>query len=151
MNTTQEMLFQNQRFSILSLKVQEAEEQHISDCYGYAWYEKVYPFFHDNNEYHKPYGEFFQVSETMMDELSKFLDDNWVKKQPVSFYDLEDHYHVRDGATEWDRVALLHACRYMRLNGLFDDGFWSTLCENGKSPSEASSILRKFTASDIYI
>lgn len=89
----------------------------------------------------------------MMDDLSKLLDDKWISKSPFTFYDLEKHYGVSGssrGGAVWERMQLVHACRYMYLMGAFDEELWSALCENMKCPSEAHSIRREFTAADIY-
>ena len=148
-----EMLFQNQRFSILAMKTAEGSEQYICDSYAFAWYEGVYPAFHESADWHKPYPDQFKISEGMMEELSKLLDDHWIGKKPITFYDLESHYGIHGTCHPgeiWDRASLIDACRYMYLNQLFDDSFWSTLCENGQCPSEAHSICRQFRPDEIY-
>jgi hypothetical protein len=74
-------------------------------------------------------------------------------KSPITFYELEKHYGVSGtsrGGETWERMQLVHACRYMYLIGSFDEELWSTLCENMKCPSEAHSINRDFKTSDIY-
>ncbi|CAM3511019.1 hypothetical protein [Parendozoicomonas haliclonae] len=151
MDDIKKMLFLNQKFNILALKANVNTTATIGADYAYAWSEGVYPLFDEGLDWHKPYGEFFDVTEEMMDELSKLLDDHWMSNKPITFYELEDHYKVRQGTTHWDRPRLIHACRYMFLCSSFSEAFWATLCENGKCPSEAHSIPREFSSEDIYL
>jgi antitoxin MazE len=85
----------------------------------------------------------------MVTELSKFLDDSWLKKEVPSFYKLEDYYKVRSGGGFWDRMRLIHSCRYMFLKGMFDQEFWEVI--KFRQPSEADSITSKFRTDEIYL
>jgi hypothetical protein len=153
MNEVKEMLFLNQKFNILKLKTDPNSLKNVTDSYAYAWYNGVYPFFEDSAEWHKPYAEFFNVTEEMMDDLSKHFDDAWTAGNKFSFYDLESHYGISGTShpgVVWDRMQLVFACRYMYLNDAFDDSMWDALCENMKCPSEAHSIRREFKIDDLY-
>ncbi|EDJ8126326.1 hypothetical protein AH788_13955, partial [Salmonella enterica subsp. enterica serovar Senftenberg] len=44
----------------------------------------------------------------------------------------------------WNRGDLIDICRYLYLDGCYDNEFWSALVENGKCPSEALSLTSKF-------
>jgi antitoxin MazE len=123
----------------------------ISDAYLYAWSNDVYPIMHENLEWHKPFTAAFSVSPEMMDDLSQLLDESWRKKKPLSFYKLEDHYELRLGQSDWTRVSLMQACRYMYLEGAFDQEFWTRILRRGDHPLEAGSITREFDRTEVTI
>lgn len=146
-----EQLFQLARFNVLAAAKTKGFDQALSPAYIYAWEEGVYPIFQQMGGLHKPFASHFRVTEQMMDELSKFLDDRWLAKEVPSFYQLEDHYKVRSGRTAWDRVSLLIACRYMFLDRAFDEDFWKSLLRESDHPTEAKSIIRKFSVDDTHL
>lgn len=150
MSNTGKSLFNLQRFMILQTKINPQTSNYIPDEYAFAWYVKLYPFFNDS-EIHEDLEEFFEITKEQVDFVSKYLDDEWLEGRTYTFYELEDkfrsRYHPENGI---DRVVLLHILKYMKLQGGFDEGFWSKLLEPMKHPSEARSILREFGADDIY-
>jgi hypothetical protein len=150
--TTTRQVFLSTKFQIMTAALTPGPRERIADAYLYAWDEEVYPLFHDGSEWHKPFESSFRISKEMVSELSTYLDDLWINRRKIpSFYDLEDHYGVRSGRTEWDRHGLLVALRYMRLSRGFDEDFWNAILEPMKHPSEASSIGRPFNRDeDIY-
>lgn len=153
MDATNKSLFQLMRFNILSTGRAGIASSPFSEAYIYAWESGVFPAFNDGAEWHKSFPEQFDISEGEVLELGNLLDKKWLEKTPITFYELEDHYDVRGSThsySNWDRVKLLRACRYMYLNRMFDDAFWSTLTENGKCPSEALSICRPLRETDVY-
>ncbi|MCE2596606.1 hypothetical protein K6Y31_17600 [Motilimonas cestriensis] len=139
-------LFTQQRLQVLSLGVHHDE---FTDAYLYAWYNNVYPLFHDGDgsvpiKPHEHYQEQFLISIDKVDELSKYLDQCWQDNNVPTFYALEKKYGVTKGGSDWTRAALIHICRYMKLDDAFDDEFWAALLALGQYPSEAASINRKF-------
>ncbi|MFA5835254.1 MAG: hypothetical protein WDA22_17375 [Bacteroidota bacterium] len=151
MDTNSKSLFQLMRFNILNSAKMNWENTPFSPAYIYAWDSGVYPAFNDGADWHKSFVDQFEVSEKEVVELGKFLDKKWLAKSAISFYELEDHYEVSHSTeTGWDRGKLLISCRYMYLNRMFDNSFWSALIENGKCPTEAFSICQKLEKSDIY-
>jgi len=154
METTNKSLYQLMRFNILNSGRTDLDKSPFSAAYIYAWESGVFPAFNEGAEWHKPFQEQFDVTEKEVLELAKLLDDKWLAKTPITFYDLEDHYGVSGSthsSSNWDRVKLLITCRYMYLNRMFDDTFWPSLTENGKCPSEAHSICRPLSESDVYL
>ena len=130
----------------MALKVNPELAKNVTNGYAYAWLSGVYPLFDDYADWHKPYNECFEVSESMVDELGKFLDTLWSGKQTITFYKLEEKYR----GSKWDRASLIKACRYMFLNGMFDgNNFWERVCENMECPVEAKSIVREFSLDEI--
>ncbi|MGC4008544.1 MAG: hypothetical protein QM805_05850 [Pseudomonas sp.] len=88
-----------------------------------------------------------------MKELAEFLDDLWRENQTITFYKLEAHYGLRGaaaGGPVWDRMDLVHACRYFRLHDWFDDAFWDGMVGHSDCPSESHSVKRDFSVEDVY-
>jgi antitoxin MazE len=123
----------------------------ISDSYVYAWDAGVYPTLHDSVDWHKPFKASFSVTSEMMEDLTELLDEGWRRKKVPSFYQLEDHYDLRRGLSDWDRSALMHACRYMYLGDLFDKDFWKGVLKRTEHPIEAGSIIRPFDRGEISL
>lgn len=145
MSSVERMLFLNQKFNILQMKI---NHDLIMDAYAFAWHEGVYPAFNDDAEWHLPYEQFFDVSAEMLGELAKQLDDAWLPKSIPTFYELEERY-ITEGSN-WTRSLLISACKYMRLAGLFDADLWKIVCKESKCPTEAHTIIRPFRKGDIY-
>jgi hypothetical protein len=141
-------LFAIMRFQILTTALSSELGERLTDAYVYAWDARVYPLFNHGPDWHGPFADCFEVSKAMLDELSKYLDEAWRDGKVPSFYQLEERYRIREGGGEWDRGKLIHACRYMRLQGLFDDAFWKRILEPTNHPTEASMITDKFSRSD---
>ncbi|MFV7771606.1 hypothetical protein [Shewanella marisflavi] len=152
-NLLLEAMFTQQRLQVLSLGVHHGE---FSNHYLYAWHNGIYPFFEDGDGSvlkmpHEHYPEQFQISREKVDELSKYLDDCWLKKEVPTFYELESKFEVNLPSSPWSRIDLLYICRYMKLDDAFDEDFWAALLVPGQHPSEAASILQPFNRkSDIY-
>ena len=145
-------MFQSVRFNVLCAALTEGPSKGLSDAYIYAWQSSVYPLFHEGARLHAPFSDQFAVPSEKVDELSKFLDDRWLKKETPSFYQVESYYDVRMGYGFWDRMKLIHVCRYMFLDGAFDEEFWAALLRGSDHPTEAKSITRKFERPrDIYL
>lgn len=145
-------LFQLMRFQILAAAKTEVLGGSMSKGYIFAWDAGVYPLFDDGAESHVPFANQFRIPREMVEELSKHLDDCWLKKKVPTFYQLEDYYGVRLGRSSWDRAKLINTCRYMFLKDLFDGQFWKTLLTAMDHPTEASSITRKFSVEDdVYL
>ncbi|HBC7420215.1 TPA: hypothetical protein KEY88_002908 [Serratia marcescens] len=147
-------LFIQQRIQIMHIGKHHDE---FSDAYLYAWESGVYPFMSDTDgsvprRPHELYAEFFTTSKEKVKFLLKRLDDAWIKKECLTFYDLEDELGVRSFSSNgWDRCDLINICRYLYLDGCFDNAFWAALIENGKCPSEALSLTSDFDReADIY-
>ncbi|MDH1074558.1 hypothetical protein N5C93_17080 [Pseudomonas nitroreducens] len=153
MSDTAQMLFNLQKFQILRLYTDPNSVKGVTHAYAYAWDAGVYPYADEFAVWHAPYKEHFQVSEEMVVALVKFLDDLWINKKSITFYDLESHYGVSGSASPgavWDRWSLISACRYMKLHGMFDDTFWQGLVGHSNCPSESHCIVQPFGPGDIY-
>ena len=146
-------LFIQQRIQILHLGV---HHNTYTNAYLYAWESSVFPFLSDTDgsvplQPHEPYSDFFRVSKSKCEFLSKRLDDAWLAKEKITFYGLEDELKVNAGTSGWSRSDLLHICRYLYLDKCFDKEFWNTMTTNGECPAEAHSITNSFDRKvDIY-
>ena len=153
MSATAEMLFNLQKFQLLTLFTSESATKNITPAYAYAWDNGVYPYGNEAAPWHDPYKDLFPIGEEQIAELAKFLDDKWLKKEIISFYGLEDHYGIHGTGhpgTVWDRGSLISACHYFFLLGWFDDEFWKGLVGHSDCPSESHSIRREFKPEDVY-
>lgn len=140
-------LFAQQRIQILHIGKHHDE---FSDAYLHAWESGVYPLMSDTDgsvprKPHEFYAQYFTASKEKVEFLLKRLDDAWRKNEGLTFYDLEDELGVRGYSSKgWNRGDLIDICRYLYLDGCYDNEFWSALVENGKCPSEALSLTSKF-------
>ncbi len=139
MDEIKQALYQQMRFSILITASRDREASPFSDAYLYAWDRGVYPL-HDGGEWHVPHEKQFRVRETEIEELNLFLAKRWDDKQPITFYELEDHYDARSSGP-WDRPKLIFACRFISMHDLFDKICWHELRANGKCPTEANAVI----------
>lgn len=127
----------------LQIKLAAANPQianRIPPSYLHAWEWRIYPMQGDSDGIAKSFESCFDVREDQVYELARFLDDRWIGKLPVTFYQLEDHFDVRYGESRWDRSKLISVCRYFFLMDHFDSKFWSNLLTPMEYPSEASGI-----------
>lgn len=153
MPATAEMLFNLQKFQLLTLFTSKSASKNITPAYAYAWDNGVYPIGNDAAPWHEPYKDQFSVGEEQVSELAKFLDEAWRKKENVSFYELEDHYDIQGtthSGSEWDRGSLISTCHYFFLLGWFDEDFWKGLVGHSDCPSESHSVTREFKPEDVY-
>ena len=149
-----EALFQLMRFNILSTAVSAGDEWPILPAYVYAWLTGVYPDCQEGAKWHQPFPDQFSVSREEVGELIIILDDAWMAKKPLSFYDVETALGIHGAArslSNWERWKLVSACRYLFLSGSFDNEFWVGLLKNGECPSEALGIARQMKISEIEL
>ena len=153
MNAVKDMLFTLQRFQILALFSNPQAQRNVSPAYAFAWSESIYPALNASAIWHRPYADQFLIKEPLVDDLHKLICTRWDAKNPVTFYDLEDHFNVsglgRPGPV-WTRASLIKVCRYLYLADSVNDGMWAALLENGKCPTEAQYLTREFCVEDIY-
>lgn len=153
MTATAEMLFNLQKFQILTLYTSPEERRGVTDAYAFAWAYGVYPFASESAPWHLPYKDQFPVTEEMLEELSKFLDGLWIQGKTITFYELEEHYSISGSARPgpiWERATLIDACQYFKLKGMFDDKFWKGLVGHSNCPTESHCILSEFGPADVY-
>lgn len=134
--------FEIMRFQIMAFAMSEPGQTKISDAYLYAWDRKVYPYFDEGAEWHVPFEDNFKISGDQISDVMNYLCDKRDEGKLPSFYEMEDHYKVRQGGSEWDRSTLIAICRYMFLGETLDAEFWTALLKPTDHPTEASNIVR---------
>lgn len=135
--------FEIMRFQIMAFALSEVGQNKISDAYLYAWYNKILPCLDDGADSHEPFEAHFKVSAEQLNELVAYLDDAWLKKAVPTFYELEKHYDIRQGGSDWSRGKLIQACRYIHLSESFDKAFWERLLAPTEHLTEAQAITRE--------
>ena len=149
--------FQAMRFSILVAALSPATRDKIPDDYAFAWDHAVYPTC-THNEIVEAFEDDFEVSKDMMSELCKKLEEHWDHGNGpgITFYELEYHFEINEGQTEWDRLKLINAIRYLYLHsresGIFDQDLFESIVRGSTAPVEANSYMRPFDRDeDIYL
>lgn len=147
-----QQLFEMARMQILTAASNPIHRRNLPPAYVYAWEEGIYPLFHDGYHLHRPFADSFRAGKVMVAELTDFLDDRERRNKVPTFYELEDHFDVRYGKTDWGRLSLMQVCRYMFLHhNMWGDEFWARILKNMEHPAEAKGITRKFEYDDISI
>lgn len=149
MSAIEQMLYNIQKFQILELFTNNFATRNVSQAYAFAWDKDLYPIGHHGGDWHAAHENSFEIRKERMEELGDFLDGIEREGKTISFYKLEDHYGVIHGS-DWERMELVFACRYLRLNGWFSEEFWKGMVGHSDCPSESHSILRDFGAEDVY-
>lgn len=149
MSAAEKMLYNLQKFQILALYTSDSATKKVTESYAFAWDKGVFPIGHHGCDWHLPHEECFKIGKARVDELGDFLDSIERDGKTITFYQLEDHYDVRSGSG-WERMELVFACRYFRLNGWFSEEFWKGMVGHSDCPSESKSILRDFGADEVY-
>lgn len=111
----------------------------------------IYPIFHDGDysvpdRPHENFKEYFIVSADFVNQVLVYLDELWLANNSPTFYELESHFGGKD-----KRSALLGICRYLYLDGRFDDKLWDALLTQMKHPTEARFITSDIDEADLYI
>jgi hypothetical protein len=152
-----EHVFTLMRFNVLAAAIQAPQERPQphrtgeslpapSDAYAFAWDRLVYPGFHQGPAWHEPFRDFFRVDEEMVTALADLLDQSRRSPRPHHFTDLERDLEVTSPLSRWNRRILADTCRYLYLQGLFADAFWTTLVNARPAPPEARMIVAPFRA-----
>ena len=110
-------------------------------AYEYALAHLVYPALDEAAPWFQPLMLRFDVNRDEVLGLTAWLAEKWESGHPVSFYYLEQQSRYYPWAVRLERSDLIYACRYLFLHNVFDNSFWSTLCERGNSPFEADLIV----------
>lgn len=122
----------------------------FSDAHVFAVLHRLAPIFHENilREVHgeDPFDDVYAVKADFITEVLRYVDERWLEKDwdALGFYNLEDKF----GGYKTNRVELIHALEYMRIDGRFDDAFWKAVEAN--APAEANSLDSTFTTADVY-
>lgn len=149
MSAVEKMLYNLQKFQILALYTSDSATRKVTESYAFAWDKGVFPTGQHGCDWHVPHEECFRIGKARVEELGDFLDEIERDGKTITFYQLEAHYDVRSGSG-WERMELVFACRYFRLNGWFSEEFWKGMVDHSDCPSESKSILRDFGVEEVY-
>lgn len=147
-------LYQIMRFQIV-LDAQRGGTQ-FSTAYAYAWANGVYPALREHS-HDEDFADDFDLSRDAVTAVLKHMNEKWLAKEALTFYDLEDAFGGKygDGSSvgpQLDRSDLMQISRYIFLEGdRFDAAFWDALFANGTAPAEATMLGRPFTADELYL
>lgn len=122
----------------------------FSDAHAFAVMNRLAPIFHENilRETYgtDPFSEVYSVKEDFITEVLRYVDERWRDKdfEALGFYNLEDKF----GGYKTNRIELIHALEYMRIDGRFDEEVWKAVEAN--APSEANSLDSSFEPKNVY-
>jgi hypothetical protein len=144
------VLFNLQRFMIIQTKLNPQTSDKIPDEYVYAWYVKLYPLLNDG-EWHEDLEQYFEISKEKIDNVTKYLDEEWQKKRYYNFYEILNYFsfsnEIEININKYDLICIL---RYLYLHGGFDNEFWNKILEKEKHPIEATAITSEFDSDKIF-
>lgn len=141
-------LYEVKRQSFLLGYIQN--QDHFDDAHAFAQLKRLAPIFHENilrETYGEdPFEDGYAVKADFITDVLKYVDDKWLEKdfEAIGFYNLETHF----GGYKTNRIELIHALEYMRIDGRFDDSVWKAIESN--APAEANSLDSKFSPKDVY-
>lgn len=111
----------------------------FAQSYVYSVANDVFPIFHIGHyEDIEIYDKFYKVSQEKIQEFIRYIDEIWLKKEQIGFYEIENKYGGRE-----NRFELINMLRYCYLDNRFSgEEFWNYLMANG--PIETHSLIREF-------
>lgn len=139
---TNKQAYNLQKFLILQAKFNPETSNKISDGYAYAWANDVYPFFHDNQDWHVGFENVFKINKDKISNIVSFINERYINNKFYTFYELEDRFGLEN------RVALIDILRYTYLSRRFTkDIFWKNLMSD--YPAEAGLLISEFDLSNL--
>jgi hypothetical protein len=105
----------------------------------FCWKRNIFPMY--DTELAKAFAEQFDVTSSMMDDLSSLLCELFENKKTITFYQLLEHFQVKERKSRWSRRNLIFACRYLCDHHDFDDEFWTAMLSH--APIEADIIKKE--------
>lgn len=144
-------LYNIKRYQIIETKLNAPTANLIPDEYVYAWYRNIYPYGMESQDA-EALADQFETCYNLMDRIIGFADDNALQSKYYTFYQYEDIF-MRSQQTKIDieRSQLISIFRYMKLRDSWDERFWNELLRATEYPSEASSIIRPLSLSELYL
>ncbi len=120
----------------------------FSDALAFAYYNRLAPIFHENvtrETYDEdPFSDVYAVKGDFISKVLEFVDENDLagNYQAIEFYNLEDKFGGRS-----NRIEILHALEYARIDGRFGQKVWDAIVQN--APAEANRIDDSFSPKDV--
>lgn len=139
--------YENRRLLVLNIFLTRPNK--ISAALAYAYEHRLAPIFHEEiaREHYgmDPYEDIYAVKADFIRAVAKHVDEHWLATNldDVNFSKLENAF----GGYKTNRMELVFAIRYMRLDGRFDDELYKAIVAN--APVEARSIMDAYEADDV--
>ncbi|WP_338445713.1 hypothetical protein V5F89_11135 [Pelagerythrobacter marensis] len=122
----------------------------FNDALAFAYFNRVAPILHENIELETygadPFADVYAVKAEFATEVLRYVDELERAEdfEGLGFYKLEEKF----GGYKANRIKLIHALEYFRIDGRFDEKFWKAIEAN--APAEANSLDSKFSPEDVY-
>lgn len=121
----------------------------FGDALAFAYYHRIAPVLHEDiaRETYDgdPFEDIYAVKRDFILEVLKYIDERDLAgdHDALGFYKLEEQF----GGYKTNRMELIHALEYIRIEGRFDDKVWAAIESN--APAEANSLEAKFSPQDV--
>ena len=146
------------RRQILATKFNPQTEDMYDNSFVHAVMHRIYPIQHEHPGFEEdpnailaslPFHETYNAGFELVTQIAKLLDEKWLKKEKITFYDVEGPYRL--GNEHWPgtdvRENLTNMCRYFYLSHMFDTDFWNEFMSD--APSEASDVTSEWSRQEI--
>lgn len=140
-------LYEVKRQAFLNSYLQNRER--FSDALAFAYHHRIAPAFHENIARERyggdPFDEVYAVKRDFIEEVTRYVDDCALADdfEAIGFYKLEDKF----GGYKANRIELIYALEYARIDGRFDEKVWKAIEAN--APMEANRLRSKFSPEDV--
>lgn len=141
-------LYELKRQSFLIGYIQNPEN--FDSALAFAYYNRLAPIFHEDSARENyeidPFAEAYSVKADFIDEVLKYVDDREHEGDltAIEFYNLEDKF----GGYKANRIELIYALEYARIDGRFNDAVWAAIERN--APAEANNLQKEFSPKDVH-
>jgi hypothetical protein len=146
------------RRQIVATKANPATEDLYDNSFVHAILHSIYPIRHEHPELKEdlaeildsfPFYETYDAGFELVESIAKLLNEKSVKKEKITFYDIEGPYKL--GSEHWPgtdvRENLINICRYFYLCHMFDAEFWKEFMSH--APSEASGVTSEWSRQEL--
>ncbi len=121
----------------------------FSNALAFAHYHRMAPVFNENifrETFTDPFAEVYAVKADFINDVLKYIDEQDLagNHTEIEFYKLEDRF----GGYKANRMELIFALEYARIDGRFSAAVWNAIESN--APSEANTLASTFSPDDVY-
>lgn len=141
-------LYEIKRQSFLIGYIQNPDR--FSDSLAFAYFHRIAPIFHENSAREvydsDPFEAIYAVKAEFIRDVLKYIDQRDLEGDlaAIGFYNLEDMF----GGYKANRVDLIYALEYARIDGRFGENIWKAI--EGNAPTEANSLAASFSPRDVH-
>lgn len=127
-------LYENRKLTITMNYKIYGEKIGFSPSYIYAIANDIFPFFHNEGD-EDPFVSCYKITSDEINQVINYIDEEWLKGELYSFYDLETKFGGKSYRSELIRIL-----RYTYLDDRFDTALWEKLVS--WAPVEANNLNR---------